>query len=245
MKTMMNNVKRIGISACMIGGCIAAIGTSAFAVQAEEPERVQLQHAEASVSAQMLQQADAYDGNAALQEKHQEIDAYVFEQHQGKFEDQGFQVTHTGPSNGSIEIGITPYAEEHVHFLQEQFGQDAVEVVEGVQAVTLIAEEETTHAASTDTAQARTKVVEYPDDPVSDAERSEASVQVDALPISAEVGSIAESSATEEMALETMAVQQESAAKSNSSLYGWAAAAIAAILGAGAMIWRKRTHTSK
>ena len=46
-------------------------------------------------------------------------------------------VTHTGPRDGFIEIGITPYSEEYAGYLYGIFGSDMVKVVEGQQAVTL------------------------------------------------------------------------------------------------------------
>src|SRR5690606_8879520 len=79
----------------------------------------------------------------ALMIKHQEIDDYIF--NQGgleKFREAGFTVTHTGPIDGVIEIGITPYEESHAAELYALFGDEQVRVVEGVQAVTLMATED-------------------------------------------------------------------------------------------------------
>ncbi|NLZ91929.1 MAG: copper amine oxidase N-terminal domain-containing protein, partial [Clostridiales bacterium] len=72
-----------------------------------------------------------------LYQKHREIDKYVFEDHADEIRLQGFGVTHTGPRNGFIEIGITPYSEEYAGYLYGIFGSDMVKVVEGQQAVTL------------------------------------------------------------------------------------------------------------
>jgi hypothetical protein len=72
-----------------------------------------------------------------LYQKHREIDKYVFEDHADEIRLQGFGVTHTGPRDGFIEIGITPYSEEYADHLYEVFGSDMVKVVEGQQAVTL------------------------------------------------------------------------------------------------------------
>jgi hypothetical protein len=78
--------------------------------------------------------------DAALMAKHQEIDDYIF--NQGgleKFREAGFTVTHTGPIDGVIEIGITPYDESHAAELYALFGKEQVRVVEGVQAMPFIA----------------------------------------------------------------------------------------------------------
>lgn len=72
-----------------------------------------------------------------LYQKHREIDKYVFEDHADEIRLQGFGVTHTGPRDGFIEIGITPYSEEYAGYLYGIFGSDMVKVVEGQQAVTL------------------------------------------------------------------------------------------------------------
>src|SRR5690606_24675684 len=135
--------------------------------------------------------------------------------------DIGFKVTHTGPSNGKIEIGITPYAEEYVQHLQEQFGTEDIEVVEGVQAVTLMMVDEEPQSAPANPDQARTMVVN-PDEAVSDVGTAEAgATEVDAVPISAEISGaeIAEAGASEELALEAAAMEQQPAAQSNTTFY--------------------------
>jgi hypothetical protein len=72
-----------------------------------------------------------------LYHKHREIDRYVFDDRADEIRLEGFGVTHTGPRDGFIEIGITPYSEEYAGHLYEIFGSDMVKVVEGRQAVTL------------------------------------------------------------------------------------------------------------
>ena len=69
--------------------------------------------------------------------KHREINKYVFEDYAEEIRLQGFGVTHTGPRDGFIEIGITPYSEEYANYLYRILGSDMVKVVEGQQAVTL------------------------------------------------------------------------------------------------------------
>lgn len=70
-------------------------------------------------------------------EKQKEVDDYVFVEHQEELAEKGITVTHTAPLENTVEIGITPYTEENISYLQEVFGGDTVTVVEGQQAVTL------------------------------------------------------------------------------------------------------------
>lgn len=70
-------------------------------------------------------------------EKQKEVDDYVFVQHQDELAEKGIMVTHTAPLENTVEIGIIPYTEENISYLQEVFGVEAVTVVEGQQAVTL------------------------------------------------------------------------------------------------------------
>lgn len=74
-----------------------------------------------------------------LSELHQEIDAYVFEENKGEFPDLGVSVTHTGPMEDVVEIGITPYSEESAKHFYDKFGNDNISVVEGQLATTLAA----------------------------------------------------------------------------------------------------------
>lgn len=70
-------------------------------------------------------------------EKQKEVDDYVFVQHQDELAEKGITITHTAPLENTVEIGILPYTEENISYLQEVFGTGAVTVVEGQQAVTL------------------------------------------------------------------------------------------------------------
>jgi hypothetical protein len=88
---------------------------------------------------------------ASVDEKHQEVDQFLFEQHNGDFSEQGFTVTHTAPVNDMVEIGITPFDEAHAAYLYDIFGKEMVKVVEGQQAVTL-ASPTASEAAITNTA---------------------------------------------------------------------------------------------
>ncbi|WP_243354581.1 hypothetical protein [Bacillus litorisediminis] len=70
-------------------------------------------------------------------EKQTEIDQYLFVDHLDELEEMGIHVTHTSPTDTYVEIGISPYSEEHAEYLTEIFGAEFVKVVEGEQAVTL------------------------------------------------------------------------------------------------------------
>ena len=72
-------------------------------------------------------------------EKQAEIDQYLFVDHLEELEELGIHVTHTSPTETHVEIGISPYSEEHAQYLTEIFGAEVVKVVEGQQAVTLTA----------------------------------------------------------------------------------------------------------
>jgi len=67
-------------------------------------------------------------------QKQSEIDKYLFEDHIEKINEKGFMVTHTGPVDDYVEIGITPYNEENAAYLYSIFGEDKVKVIEGQQA---------------------------------------------------------------------------------------------------------------
>lgn len=66
--------------------------------------------------------------------KHREVDKYLFEDNVEKVKSFGFTVTHTGPKDGYVEIGITPYTAEYADCLYDLFGDTLVRVVEGVEA---------------------------------------------------------------------------------------------------------------
>ncbi|AKL96006.1 copper amine oxidase domain-containing protein [Clostridium aceticum] len=72
-----------------------------------------------------------------LLEKQKEIDQYVFVTHVEEIAEAGFTVTHTGPRENYVEVGILPYDETNANYLYQLFGKEQVSVVEGIQAVTL------------------------------------------------------------------------------------------------------------
>jgi len=69
-----------------------------------------------------------------LLRKQSEIDQYLFEDHIEEITKKGFNVTHTGPFDAYVEIGITPYNEENANYLYSIFGEDEIKVVEGLEA---------------------------------------------------------------------------------------------------------------
>ncbi|ABR47692.1 copper amine oxidase domain protein [Alkaliphilus metalliredigens QYMF] len=75
--------------------------------------------------------------NENILQKQREIDKYLFKDHVEEMNKKDFKVTHTGPYDDYVEIGITPYNEENATYLYDIFGEDEVKVVEGQQAVTL------------------------------------------------------------------------------------------------------------
>jgi hypothetical protein len=78
-----------------------------------------------------------YANSDDMLEKQQEIDKYIFEEHSAELAEKGITVTHTGPLENAVEIGITPYNEENANYFYEIFGTKHVQVVEGVQITTL------------------------------------------------------------------------------------------------------------
>jgi hypothetical protein len=89
------------------------------------------------VSAETVTTNQETESGDALLQKQAEIDEYVFETHMEDLEKKGLTVTHTGPQNDYVEIGVTPYTDANVNYLYEIFGRDIVKIVEGQQAVTL------------------------------------------------------------------------------------------------------------
>lgn len=130
MKRQVNNVKKIWMKAFLIGSCFTFVTTNG-ALANTEGELIQTMEEGNSV-----QGFPGYESEA-LMTKHQEIDQYVFGQKNGDFSDIGFKVTHTGPINDVIEIGIHPYEEKNAEHLYELFGKENVKVVEGTEATTL------------------------------------------------------------------------------------------------------------
>jgi hypothetical protein len=75
-------------------------------------------------------------------EKQKEIDQYIFVDKKEELEERGITVTHTGPLENTVQIGILPYTQENINYFHEVFGEDQVTVVDGQIAVTFIAGDE-------------------------------------------------------------------------------------------------------
>lgn len=73
--------------------------------------------------------------------RQQEIDIYLFKEHAEEIRQAGFMVTHTAPTESYVEIGITPYTDENINYLLKVFGKDKVKIVEGMEAIPLMAED--------------------------------------------------------------------------------------------------------
>lgn len=118
----------LGVSMTMLSSGLALAGTE------EQPTILPVPPDQAFIN-----QGGGVQGQAAVDDalllKQREIDQYVFEQHRQEIEQKGFTVTHTGPMNDYVEVGITPYYEENAEYLYKIFGKSQVKVVEGHQAV--------------------------------------------------------------------------------------------------------------
>ncbi len=110
------------VKSIILGVCISALSTGmVFA------GTIDIKRAEATV------QDTGTDSE--LLKLQREIDKYVFEDHSDEIQKLGFSVTHTGPMDDFVEIGITPYSEENAEYLYKIFGSEKVKVVEGEKAV--------------------------------------------------------------------------------------------------------------
>ena len=72
--------------------------------------------------------------NEGILKKQQEIDKYLFESNSSDIAKKNFKVTHTGPFEDYVEIGIIPYSKENAEYLYNIFGDEIIRVVEGIQA---------------------------------------------------------------------------------------------------------------
>ncbi|MDF2856386.1 MAG: copper amine oxidase domain protein [Neobacillus sp.] len=82
------------------------------------------------------------DSNEAVLAKQAEIDKYIFEDHAEELEARGISVTHTAPSDTTVEIGILPYNQENIDYFIELFGEETITLVDGQMAVTFVGEGE-------------------------------------------------------------------------------------------------------
>lgn len=71
----------------------------------------------------------------AMYQKQSGIDKLLFENHKEELAQKGIIVTHTGATNEYVEIGITPFNEDHATYLKQLLGDDKIKIVEGFQAI--------------------------------------------------------------------------------------------------------------
>ncbi len=107
--------------AIILGVCIAMFSAGAVSANPDDSQMSIVQVRGSGIDSELL-------------DKQSEIDRYVFEEHRDEIEQKGITVTHTGPMDNYVEIGITPYTEENAEFLYKAFGKEKVKVVEGQQA---------------------------------------------------------------------------------------------------------------
>lgn len=115
-------IKTKFVKAVILGLCLSALsGSMVFAETVDKKA--------AGVSTQNTGISDD------LLKLQNEIDQYVFTDHVDEIEKKGFTVTHTGPMDNYVEIGITPYSDENADYLYDIFGNEKVKVVKGEEAV--------------------------------------------------------------------------------------------------------------
>lgn len=73
----------------------------------------------------------ATEDNEELLERQNQIDQFIFKDHANKIEEMGFVVTHTGVVRDAVEVGISPYEEAFVDYLNENLGKKQMNIVEG------------------------------------------------------------------------------------------------------------------
>lgn len=73
----------------------------------------------------------ATEDNEELLERQNQIDQFIFKDHANKIEEMGFVVTHTGVVGDAVEVGISPYEEAFVDYLNENLGKKQMNIVEG------------------------------------------------------------------------------------------------------------------
>ncbi|OIJ17464.1 hypothetical protein BKP37_02920 [Anaerobacillus alkalilacustris] len=134
----MKILRSISLKVFLIASCLTLVLTSGVFANSDDPKTRELIKINEGVSTtrELPQDYNGY-GSEELMIKHREIDQFVFGEKSGDFSDLGFKVTNTGPQEGKIEIGIVPFKETYAKHLYEMFGTDDVQVVEGIEAVTL------------------------------------------------------------------------------------------------------------
>lgn len=77
-----------------------------------------------------FQGAVSSQDDSRLYEKQREIDQYLFVDHVKEIENMDFNIIYTGVAESYVEIGITPYNDEHAAYLYDRFGTELVKVVD-------------------------------------------------------------------------------------------------------------------
>lgn len=70
-------------------------------------------------------------------DKQQKVDKIIFEENKAELAEKGITVTHTAPLEISIEIGVQPFNDETINYLNELLGKENITIVNGQQAFTL------------------------------------------------------------------------------------------------------------
>ncbi|MDF2986715.1 MAG: hypothetical protein K0R50_2225 [Eubacterium sp.] len=77
--------------------------------------------------------------NEEILKKQNEIDLYLFKEHQKELEQKGISVTYTAPMDNYVEIGILPLNDENAQYLYGIFGKDKIKVVDGQKVIAMTA----------------------------------------------------------------------------------------------------------
>ncbi|QHQ61730.1 hypothetical protein Ana3638_13885 [Anaerocolumna sedimenticola] len=128
-------IKTKFMKAIMLGLCVSALSTGVAFAETIDSKAAEVTAQDTGIDSELLK----------LQSK---IDQYVFVDHFEEIEKLGFTVTHTGPVDNYVEIGINPYSEKNADYLYDIFGSEKVKVVKGEEAVLYA----TGEAAAPDTA---------------------------------------------------------------------------------------------
>lgn len=108
----------------------------------------------ATAFAQMVDDATVSVGGqtdveySVLYEQQRELDQLLFVDHVKELETKGIQVNYTGVAEDHIEIGITPYNDENVMFVNNLLGNQDIKVVDSDDVVLYTTQEVTEPAAA-------------------------------------------------------------------------------------------------
>lgn len=129
-------------------GLSVVFSAAAFAeVDSDQEVKIQIEQVGAGTDAVIGLAPDtpvSSDGNTssisnpvseAMYQKQAEIDKLLFEKHKEEISDKGITVTHTNAVKEHVEVGITPFSEDHAAYIRQLLGDDKVKVVEGFRAI--------------------------------------------------------------------------------------------------------------